>query len=245
MNKTFTCVIIEDSLIDRNLLISYTQKIPNISVKAIFEDGLKALNFLSENEIDIVISDIEMPNLKGIELIKVLKTSPAFIFTTSHLGFAVEGFELNAIDYIVKPISFNRLEKAINKAIEFSPKNKVNAITDLIIQKEDHFFIRENHSITKINNHDVLYIESMSDFSKIFMVDGKVQIVLAGLKIIEEQLPTNQFKRIHRKFIINFNKINSITNNEVILENSTPIPLGSSYKSNLMIDVNDKILSRS
>jgi DNA-binding LytR/AlgR family response regulator len=247
MNKIYTCVIIEDSLIDRKLLVAHTEKISNIDIKAVFEDGLKALNFLSENEIDIVISDIEMPNLKGIELIKVLKTTPRFIFTTSHLGFAVEGFELNAIDYIVKPVTFPRLERAVHKAIEFSPQNKNKSnteISDVINPQEDHFFIRENHCITKIFNDDVLYIESMSDFSKIIMVDGKVQIVLASLKIIEEQLPANQFKRVHRKFIINFNKISTIALNEVILEGKLNIPMGSSYKQTLMVNINNKILSR-
>src|SRR6478672_4974631 len=193
MNKIYSCVIIEDSLIERDLLISYVNKISIIDVKAVFEDGLKALNFLSENEIDIVISDIEMPYLKGIELLKVLKTSPSFIFTTSHSGFAVEGFELNAIDYIVKPVTLSRLEKAVKKAIKYSTENKItNAeeVIDIINPEDDHFYIKENNYITKLFHAEVIYIESLSDFSKIYMVDEKVHVVLASLKSIEAQLPT-------------------------------------------------------
>lgn len=248
MSKIYSCVIVEDSLIESDLLISQLHNLPSIEIKAVFEDGLKALHFLSENEIDIVISDIEMPYLKGIDLLKVLKTSPAFIFITSHTSFAVEGFELNAVDYIVKPINFSRLKQAISKAINMmivKSKGNKEAISESINLEDDHFYIRENSGITKLSNAQVLYIESLSDFSRIYMQDGKVHIVLANLKSIETQLPNHQYKRIHRQFIININKISSITLNEVILDGNKSIPLGSTYKQNLMETVNNKIISRS
>lgn len=249
MPETYTCVVIDDSLIERESLLSNLNKIPNLNVKAIFEDGLKALTYLSENEVDIVISDIEMPYLKGIDLIKVLKTSPAFIFVTSHTGFAVEGFELNALDYIVKPVSFIRLEKAINKAIHHiqnsnQGSSKPNQSESSIILEDHYFYIRENSVVTKLNYAEVLYIESLSDFSKIYTKNDEVHMVLANLKSIETQLPAKLFRRVHKQFIINVDRIVSIAPNEVYLEGKKTIPMGNTYKQSLMESINGKILSR-
>lgn len=246
MSKIFTCVVIDDSLIERDLLICKLQKFQNVEICAVFGDGLKALTYLSENEVDIVISDIEMPFLRGIDLIKVLKTSPAFIFVTSHSCFAVEGFELNAVDYIVKPVSNLRLEKAIKKAIINIQKSTIEVIEavnshDLI--QDDHFYIRENNGITKLKYKDVLYVESLSDFSKIYTSD-KVHIVLANLKSLESQLPKILFKRIHKQFIINIYKIFSINLHDVYLEGEKIIPMGNTYKQELMHSINSKIISR-
>lgn len=244
MTKIFTCVVIDDSLIERDLLISKLQKFQNIEICAIFEDGLKALTYLSENKIDIVISDIEMPYLRGIDLIKVLKTSPAFIFVTSHTGFAVEGFELNAVDYIVKPVLQTRLEKSILKAIHHLQKHEeIEASKHLELVQDNHFYIRENNGVTKLTYENVLYVESLSDFSKIHTVD-KVHIVLANLKSIESQLPAQFFKRIHKQFIINTNKIFTISLNDVYLEGQKVIPMGNTYKQSLMDSINKKIISR-
>jgi DNA-binding LytR/AlgR family response regulator len=172
-----------------------------------------------------------------------------FIFVTSHPGFAVNGFELDAVDYIIKPVNKLRLVKAVNKAIkqinssvEAIETKKVTDIEELPYNQS--FFIKENNNIVKLNTCDVLYIESLSDFSKFYLTNNRSHLVLANLKSVESQLPQKIFQRVHRQFVINMDKISTLTPTEIELTDDKIVPLGSTYKQTLMDLIENRIISR-
>ncbi|MBC7915128.1 MAG: response regulator transcription factor [Pyrinomonadaceae bacterium] len=251
----YKCLVADDNLIDRELVIRHLSKIDTIQIVAVCDDGNDAARVLAEEQIDIVFSDIDMPNLSGIGLIKGLKQAPVFIFITSYAEYAVESFNLDVIDFIVKPLSFERLFKSVNKAIEYLElKNllfgqKRNTVAELgeqkNLQNNEYFFIKETHGITKLSYADVLYIESLGDFSKIFTIKKEKHVTLVSLKNLEKQLPALTFMRIHKQYIINLEHIITITTNEIHLANKQVIPLSSVYKQELLdVVVNKKIITR-
>jgi DNA-binding LytR/AlgR family response regulator len=186
-----------------------------------------------------------MPDLTGIELVKTLRNPPVFVFISSFPEYAAEGYNLDIIDFAVKPISFDRFVKAVNKAIEYIELKKSAANTTASIQNnhsEDHFFIKDNKGITRVNTQNVLYIESMGDFSKIYTQDQKTLVMLVGLKNAETQLQSKQFIRVHKQYLVNTEHISQVLANEIILSNKVSIPLSNAYKQLLNDTVIDKQL---
>lgn len=256
---SYSCIIVEDNLLERDSLAVKIGKIESLSLKAVLADGMEALIILKQINIDIVFSDIDMPDLSGLQLLKSLKNPPVFIFVTSHTEHAAESFDLNVIDYIIKPVKIERLIKAVNKAIEYlgaktiqpsDPSIKsinTSAPNDFIrtIDAQEYFFIKGNNSHIKINIGDVLFIESLGDFSKIIMTNQKPQMVLISLKNLEKQLPVNHFMRVHKQYIVNVLHIKHISATEIKLSNNTVIPLSSAYKLTLQDNlINKKTLTR-
>jgi two-component system LytT family response regulator len=242
----YKCVVIDDSMIERDLLLMHLSKLKNIKIVAECADGLSALEVLKEQKVDIVFSDIDMPELTGLGLLKSLKNPPVFIFISSYSEYAVESFNLDVIDYIVKPASFERLLKAANKAIEYIELKKKNAPANQVpennisepfvrtIDAEEYFFIKETSGHTKLQMADVLFVESMGDFSRFHTIKGQKHVVLINLKNIEKQLPTNMFKRVHKQYIINLQHIVSVAAAEIMLTNQHTIPLSNAYKQELL-----------
>jgi DNA-binding LytR/AlgR family response regulator len=258
----WNCIIVEDNILERDSLALKVAKIDGLVLKACLEDGLEALNYLKKNEIDIVISDIDMPDLSGLGLIKSLNNPPVFILCSSFPEHAAESFELDVIDYIVKPVKLERLNKAVEKATNFlktrnkhlqEPSQKTIANTNTsatievvrTIDAEEYVFIKENNTHIKLNMGDILYIESLGDFSKISIVGGKSHMVLVSLKNLEKQLPTNLFMRVHKQYIINTLHIKNISVSDIKLSNNTLIPISISYKQQLQENlINKKSLTR-
>jgi DNA-binding LytR/AlgR family response regulator len=240
------CIIIEDNLIERDALALQLKKIEGLDLKASFADGLEALSYLKNNKVALIFSDIDMPDLSGIELLKSLQHPPAFIFISSHSEHAAESFNLDVIDFIVKPVKIERLIKAVDKAFAFLNQNNTTEIE--IASKEaemDFFFIKENNIHIKVNVDDVLYIESMGDFSKIIVKDNKSHMVLISLKNLEKQLSPLKFMRVHKQFMVNLSQIVSIANSDLKLSNQQLIPVSSSQKQILMDEfINKRTLSR-
>lgn len=199
---------------------------------------------------DIVYSDIDMPELSGMDLLKSLKKQPLFIFITSFSEYAAESFNLDALDFIVKPATFERILKATNKAIEYIELRKLvnklpveNLNTD-DKKDDDYFFFRETKGITKLKYNDVIYIESMGDFSKLFTSIDK-HVILVSLKNLEKQLPSKIFSRVHKQYIININHIVTLTNHEVHLDHNFLVPISASNRQELLEkSIDKKILSR-
>jgi DNA-binding LytR/AlgR family response regulator len=193
---------------------------------------------ISTGEIDILFSDIDMPNLTGLSLVKSLKDPPVIIFISAFPEYAAESFSLDVLDFIVKPVTFERVLKAFNKAADHLVKYSRPADAEIVysstIDRKDYFFIKESASLIKIYYEDVLYIESMGDFSRIFTIGGKQHVALANLKSLEMQLPAYCFTRVHKRFIINHHHISSIGQEELTLKNSQEIPLSSSYRQELL-----------
>jgi len=243
------CIIIEDNLIERDALALQIKKIGHLILKASFSNGLEAAAYLREHKIDLVFSDIDMPDLTGIELLKSLQNPPVFIFISAHSEHAAESYNLDVIDFIVKPVRLDRLIKSVEKALDFlAKKEEPNTATqqmDQLASTMDFFFVKENNTHTKINVEEVLYIESMGDFSKIVVKDNKSHMVLISLKNLEKQLSGAKFMRVHKQYMVNLEQIVSIANTDLKLSNQQTIPLSSVYKQLLMDQfINKRTLSR-
>ncbi len=241
----YNCLIIDDNEIERDLIESYLTKFNQLNIIAACENSLQALEVLKSTSIDIVFSDIDMPDISGIELLKSIKNPPIFIFVTSYLEHAVESFELDALDFIAKPVSMERLLKSVTKAtdyLELKDKTKQTS-RENAVNEDGIFFIRETKGYTRLNYDEIVYIESLGDFSKLFTPDG-VHITLINLKNLEHQLP-NYYFRIHKQYIVNFNKIVSIYQHEIILANDFKVPLSQSYREQILALINNKTLVRS
>lgn len=239
----YSCLIVDDNEIERDAIEMHVKKIPSLKVVAVCKDGMEAASILSNTAVDIVFSDIDMPEISGTSLLKTLKTKPLFIFITSFSQYAAESFDLDALDFIVKPATFERLLKAANKAIEYLELKKLvniapNEASDDLKKEDDYFFFRETKGITKLNYSEVIYIESMGDFSKIYTV-GEKHVILVGLKNLEKQLPAF-FSRVHKQYIINVNHISTITSHEVHLSHNYIVPISASNRQELLDRIVDK-----
>lgn len=258
---SYKCLVVEDNLIERDALVFQLNKISQLSLTAAVADGLAAAKLLKTEQIDIVFSDIDMPELSGLELLRSLKKPPVFIYITSHPEHAAESFDLDVIDYIVKPVKLERLIKAVDKALDYLKNDRTVQEPSAARQKEpsdnlqqgfirsidaqQFFFIKENNSFIKINMGDVLYIESMGDFSRLHTCHRKTHVVLISLKNLEKQLPAEIFMRIHKQYIINILHISLVGIAEVKLSNGTSLPISIAYKALLQDNlINKKILTR-
>ncbi|WP_231427609.1 MULTISPECIES: LytTR family DNA-binding domain-containing protein [Pedobacter] len=245
----YKCIIVDDNEIERDALEMHLKKIPSLDIIKVCTSGIEAASILSNTDIDIVFSDIDMPELSGTALLKSIKQKPLFIFITSHSEYAVESYDLDAIDFVVKPATFERILKAANKAIEYLELKKqfINDGTDhneFKNDQNDFFYFKETKGITKLKYNDVIYIESMGDFSKLFTSTDK-HIILVSLKNLEKQLPKEIFARVHKQYIININHIATLTNHEVHLDFNFVVPISAANRQELMENsIDKKILSR-
>lgn len=226
------CIIVEDEPLARNLLEQYIQKIPNLDLVKAFPNPLEALDFLHNNSIDLLISDIQMPELTGINLLKVLPVKPLIIFTTAYPEYALEGYELDVMDYLLKPITFERFLQAIEKA-----KGRLQISRQTGTQESDQsksfIFVKDRTKLVKVKLEDIIYVEGLKDYIIIYTRDKRI-VPLQTLKSFENQLPANEFIRIHNSYIVSFNAIEAIDKEKVEI---TPITYqtGSMPKSFLPV----------
>jgi len=221
------CVAIDDEPLALLVIEKLMQKFPMLHLAATFDDAISGAEFLRQHQVDLLFIDINMPDITGIELVRSLVEKPMIIFTTAHRNFAIESYELDALDYLVKPIQQQRFDRAVNKAVEYySYKQAKNTIDDEVI------FVRAEYRLLKINLSDIEYIESMEDYCKINLVNARPVMTLMTLKTILEKLPAPKFKRIHRSYIIALSKVKSVVNRKVKLI-STELPVSASYISSL------------
>lgn len=231
----YRCLIVDDNEIDRNILEMHLRRINELGIASVCSSSIKALRFLLNNKVDIVFSDIKMPELSGIELLRSLPNPPLFIFISSFNEFGFEAYNLSALDYIAKPIVFDRLLKAVNKGIDYL---KLKAKADdskspLKTEEEDYFYFKETRGISKLKFQDVIYIESMGDFSKIF-TSTEQHVVLVSLKNLDLQLPSHQFVRVHKQYIININHIVTLSTQKCYLNFDFSVPVTTSSRQYLL-----------
>lgn len=226
------CVIIDDEPLAIEIIASYLEKVENLQLLAKFYNPLEAVRFLSTEQVDLVFLDIQMPHLTGIELIKNLKSKTKFIFTTAYPQYALEGFDLDAIDYLVKPIPFPRFLKAVQKA------QKLYDLENTEQQNNEAFvFIRSDYEDVKINTKDILYIEGLKDYLKIYLKDVKNPILtLMSFPQMLEKLGNPDFLRVHRSFIINKQHIQGLKKGKLTIEDKK-IPIGNTYKVDVLNDL--------
>lgn len=222
---TYKCIIIDDEPLARELIATHLEHFNNFEIVASFENALKAYSFLETNTIDLMFLDIEMPLLKGNDFLKKLKNPPKVIFTTAYREYALEGYELNVIDYLLKPITFERFFVSIEKFKQFQiPKIKDKQNT------ENHIFVSSGSKNIKIIFDAILYIESLKDYITIHLENQKSYHLKHNISAFEKLLNPD-FMRIHRSYIINIKKLAAYSKNEVEID-AIEIPIGSSYKEN-------------
>ena len=223
------CVIVDDEPIGREILENFVKEINSLELMAVCEDAFEALEILENNQVDLLISDIQMPKINGLELVRSLPSPPVIIFVTAHDQFAVNSFELGVADFLLKPVSFERFLKAINKAklqIEMQRKVLLNSNAEIV----DYMFIRANNKLNKIGFGNILYIESLKDYLKVFTGDEIVTTKLS-MKSIEEKLPVNQFVRIHQSYLVSITAVKNVVRYMVELINGKSLPLSKSHRN--------------
>lgn len=217
-------IAIDDEPLALKLLENFCSEVDFIKLEKSFLKPNEALKYLKQYPIDLLFLDIEMPSLNGIEFYREMKQSTAVIFTTAHMEYAVEGFNLNALDYLLKPYSFERFLQAVHKAKDYFDLQRQSTAP-----AQDHFYIRADYSLIKIDFADIVLIESLRDYMKISLVNGKHILARMTMKSLIEKLPAKDFVRVHRSFIVPLSKVRSVRN-KVIYINNTEIPIGSSYE---------------
>lgn len=231
-------IIVDDEPLAIEILETHCASISDLEVVSTFGNAVDASTYLSQNTVDLMLLDIQMPQLTGLDFLRNLNNPPQVIFTTAYSEYAVDGFELNAIDYLLKPISFDRFLKAINKY-----RSQLGATSAVSAEEEeDHIFVKADKKLIKVNYDEVLYIEGLKDYVIIRMGDKRV-ITLQTMKSLDQKLPDSIFMRIHRSYIINVSKIEALVGNMVeITEKGEKkhIPVGKNYRETLLELINDR-----
>lgn len=227
-----TCIIVEDEPLARKLLEGYVNNTPNLELLNSFGNPLLALEFLRENETDILFSDIQMKEITGITLLKLLPKKPIIILTTAYSEYALEGYELDVLDYLLKPITFERFLKAVEKAgRQLSTKAQEIKTKPPVVEKglvNDFIFLKDGTKLVKVKLGDIQYIQGLKDYVKVVTKDRQI-VSLQTMKSLEETLPKNQFIRIHNSTIISFTAIEEIERDRVKIGREY-LPISDSYK---------------
>jgi DNA-binding LytR/AlgR family response regulator len=236
--KTITCLLADDEPPALDILKNYIGLIPALQLVAVCNNGIEVLNVLREKSVDLLFVDIQMPQLLGTDLIRTLNKPPKVIFTTAYRKFAIEGFELNAVDYLLKPISFERFVKAVNKVMDVSLASmnhpEVNK-TEKIDNNSNFICFRADRKMHKVPLDEILYVESLKDYIKV-VTSQKTIITKQSISSLEENLPRSAFVRIHRSYIVALNKIQSYTS-ETVAIGRDELPVSRMYRHEV-----DKIL---
>ncbi|MDG3583435.1 MULTISPECIES: LytR/AlgR family response regulator transcription factor [Galbibacter] len=230
------CIIIDDEPLAIDLIKEYCSKIDFIELVGIYTNALDSISIIKEKKVDLIFSDIEMPQINGIDFINSLDNKPLFIFTTAYSQYAVEGFELNAVDYLVKPIPYHRFIKAVSRAKEIITNRSLSMTTNVFPstgeekKAENFIFIKADYENIKVNIEEIKYIQGLKDYLKVHILGtNKPILTLMSFKDLLSKLPDRDFVRIHRSFAINVHYIKTIQKNKVVIDDMR-IPIGDSYK---------------
>ncbi len=226
MNTKISCIIVDDEPTARDIILDHLSKIEHIEVGAICKSALEAFNAINSQKVDLIFLDINMPDISGISFAKSINKDIKIIFTTAYREYAIDGFDLHAVDYLLKPISFERLLNAINNYFDIHHKTEISKPTE--ITSSNFIFVRSDRRMKKINFSDIIYVESYSDYIKIHCLSDII-ITRETISTIESKLPQQQFIRTHRSYIISVSKIDSFSNEEIVLNNKS-IPISRNYK---------------
>lgn len=222
------CIAIDDEPLALKQIASYIEKTPFLELVKYFSNALDALSEIKEYEVDLLFVDINMPDLNGLDFVKSLNNPPKIIFTTAYDEYALEGFKVDALDYLLKPIGYPDFLKAANKAKEwFDLKNTKQ---DALDSNEEFLFIKSEYRILRIDYNNIKYIEGMKEYVRIHTTNEKPVMSLMSLKKLSEQLPKDKFMRVHKSFIVNLKQITTIERSRIIFDEKVYIPVGDQYK---------------
>jgi len=243
------CLAIDDEPLALQQIVAYIGKVPFLELAAQCQSALEARQFLEQDTVDAIFCDINMPDLNGMDFIKSLTVPPLVVFTTAYSEYAVEGFRINAVDYLLKPFGLQDFQRAANRLKErltpspLSPHpSSLSPQTSSI--KDDTIFLKTEYRIVKVSISDIRYVEAMSEYLKVYLQgEAKPIVTLLSMKKMEERLPEN-FMRIHRSYIVNLNMIQEVNKNRIIMDADTYLPIGDMYKETFQQYLDTKFLGK-
>ena len=223
------CAIIDDEPLAVELLVSYVKKIPFMELNGKYSNAVDAMKGIAENPVDIVFLDIQMPELNGLELSRMLPETTRVVFTTAFEQYALDGYRINALDYLMKPISYAEFLEACNKALQWY--KMVRQVEEPKATEATSIFVKSEYKLLQIDLDDIRYIEGLKDYVKIYTEQSPHPILsLMNMKAIEQMLPSSRFIRVHRSLIVQKSKIREIDRNRIVYDKDLYIPIGDSYK---------------
>lgn len=223
--KKVNCLVVDDEELARTLLENYISRLPHLNLVEKCVNPMDALKALEENDIDLIFLDIQMPEMSGIDFLKSLHKKPKVIFITAYSDYAIEGYQLDVVDYLLKPFSFERFLQAVNKAVDL-----ISSTSNPL--EKDYLLVKSEHKVHKIKYEDIHYIQSMREYVAYFLPKRKI-LALNSLKKLEEELPSDQFIRIHKSYIIPIQKVTTLEGNMVHIGNEK-LPIGNLYKEEVL-----------
>jgi two-component system LytT family response regulator len=228
MSDVLKCIAIDDEPLALRIIKQYAQTNPSLQLLHVFDDAVSAAEYLRNTEVDLIFTDINMPDISGLDLVRSLENKPMIIFTTAYKKFAFEGFELEATDYLLKPFDKDRFAKAVQKALD-QKKLRKNARQN----ESDFISVRSEYRLVKIDADNIESIEGLEDYIKFNLSEGKPVLTLMTMKAIMEKLSAEKFIRIHRSYIVNFSRIKSLVNKHVTLTSGNMLPVSDTYSDAL------------
>ena len=237
MNK-INCLIVDDEELARNLIENYIGRLPHLQIVGKSANPLEAMQVLQDEKVDVIFLDIQMPELTGVEFLKTLPYKPLVIFTTAYKEYAIQSYELDAVDYLLKPFRFERFLQAVNKAsklVKVEQETSFNQPAAKSVNEEnikDYILVKSDFKVFRMLYKDILYIESMKEYVDYHTNEGRT-LSLYSLKKLQQELPSDKFMRIHKSHIVNIDMVSALEGNMVHLGNKK-IPIGSSYKEEVM-----------
>jgi DNA-binding LytR/AlgR family response regulator len=234
------CIAIDDEPLALKQISSYIDKTPYLEAVALCHSAFEAIEYMVNNEVDLMFVDINMPDLNGMDFVKSLTQKPQIIFTTAYSEYAIQGFQVDALDYILKPISYNVFLKSANKAKTWFELNLKQ--TEFIQTTQDSLFVKSEYKMVRIFLSEIKYIESSNEYIQIHLINDDPVTTLIRLKVMEEQLPKEKFMRVHRSFIVNLDRVKVIERNRIVFDNHVYIPVGEQYKESFQAFVDKTFL---
>ncbi|HEY5469504.1 MAG TPA: LytTR family DNA-binding domain-containing protein [Bacteroidales bacterium] len=235
------CIAIDDEPLALMQIAGYIKKTPFLELVGQYESAIQAIDVLGNISVDLMFVDINMPDLNGMDFVRTLEKPPRIVFVTAYSEYALEGFRVDAIDYLLKPISYVDFLKSANKVKSWFDSHPQKS--DDIKSDKDFLFIKSDYKVLRINFSDINYIEGMSEYIKIHLTNSKPVMTLLSMKFIEEQLPSDRFMRVHRSYIVNLTKISVIERNRIIFDGKVYIPVSDQYKARFQEYVDKNFLT--
>jgi len=234
------CIAIDDEPLALNKMAGYISKTPFLKLVAACRSGYEAIELLSSSEADLLFVDINMPDINGLDFVRSLHYKPQIIFVTAFSEYAIEGFRLDALDYLLKPVGYTEFLRSANKARSyFETTSQDNSKAG---NSREYIFVKSDYKTVRISVNDITYIEGMREYVRIHLESGKPLMPLMSLRVLEEQLPSDRFMRVHRSYIVNLQKIVTIEHNRIVFDGKVYIPVSDQYKEQFSSYINSHLL---